>query len=277
MDVPVTGIEGVSFCMCACSRGDTERLKKYIDSGGSIEVRDEWNRTPIIFASSKGREGVVRLLVDCGADLDARGYRGASAIIHATNHGYEHIVQLIADRGANIDIQDSWGKTAIMYASENGNETIVRILLDHGSNVGLVNNRKRTALHSAFTGGYHDIALLLAQKTISDREVPYSGAPVSSFIPRSKGLCWENHVELRTKIVPIYLDRAVEDPEFGLDMQQDIDEILGGKTNKNGPSLTGNDTIALTKLLKTLRSIDYTERPERENSKNIVTAYDMEL
>ena len=62
------------------------------------------------------------------------------------------------------------------------------------------------------------------------------------------------------KVIPLYLNLAVANAMFGRDMQRDVEEILDGKTVTDREPLTCEDKNFLTKLLKTLHSIDYTDR-----------------
>ena len=56
------------------------------------------------------------------------------------------------------------------------------------------------------------------------------------------------------------------------------EKILGGKADEDRKLLTKKDTVLLTKLLKILRSIDYTEfRVGQESEREVSPAYDMEL
>ena len=63
-------------------------------------------------------------------------------------------------------------------------------------------------------------------------------------------------------------------------MQRDIEEILGGKKEGRRKALTQKDIFLMTKLVKVLRSIDYTESwdlGKRKVDKETPAIYDMEL
>ena len=87
----------------------------------------------------------------------------------------------------------------------------------------------------------------------------------------------QDYAGLVAKTIPLCLERAVEDPMFGCDMQRDVEEILGGKAEENMEPLTDKDKALLSKTLKTLRSIDYTDRVGQESDEKASPAYDMEL
>jgi len=47
----------------ACEDGDLNKIKKYIDEGGNIEVKDNCENTPLIVASANGYFNVVKLFI----------------------------------------------------------------------------------------------------------------------------------------------------------------------------------------------------------------------
>lgn len=299
----------------ACKNGDLEYVKRYIDVGEDIEAKDPaWNRTPLSWASEWGHESVVRFLVKKGANpwgsigyASARGFEeivrflaesganineqsntGMTPLAVATRHKRENIVHLLVNFGCDINTQDVNGWSPMMNASGNGCDGIVRFLVENRADLTAMDNDGWTALFIALDNAQISVAEYLAPLMIQNPNIPYSGFPISSFIPKHKDLTLQDHAELVKKIMLIYVNRAIGDSKFGTDMQRDIKEILDGKIMEDREILTEKDAVLLTKFLKTLWSIDYTDRvstPKRsgarqtgtKSDKNVASAYDMEL
>lgn len=297
--------------MNACEYNDVEYVRRYIDCGGNIETHTVYGDTPILRASRYESCDVVRLLFENGADINARNGSGKTPVMIASQYAHEETVRFLVDSGADLNVRDRNENTLVMEASIGGCEEIVRLfikkgcdinakndigdtpiigaswlgfmriihlLVETGADIIASNHRGETALSIALRNGRFNVVLFLAPKMISDQRFPYSGAPVSMFIPQHRNIDETGHGKLLANLIPIYLNRAVEDSAFGMAMQRDVEEILGGKAEGyNRNILTEKDSVFLTKLLKTLRSVDYTDRIRQDNNEETSPAYDMEL
>ena len=84
------------------------------------------------------------------------------------------------------------------------------------------------------------------------------------------------------KLLPLYLERAVKDAEFGRDMKRDIAGILHAirSPDASGETLLCEEPEigSLEKTLRSLRLIDYTERTRKEDDPEDASyTFDMEL
>lgn len=289
----------------ACVDGDIEYVERYLDSGGNIDAKDhnfrgdtilmhaskyghkdivglllsrganieaqDFNeQTALMYASFNKRNDIVAFLLDHNANIEARDDEGRTALMHALDCV---ITETLLDHGANIDAQDDDGWTALIWASWCGREDILKYLVVRGANVNIQDSEGRTA----FANACRRKKILIMQIMIHNESIPYSGVAVSSFVPQSSDVDVSDYARLTKELIPMYLKRAVKDPDFGITMQRDIEEILGGKKRRGRLSLTNEDKTLLTKLLKTLGSIDYTDHISQEKDKKTFQAYDMEL
>lgn len=256
----------------ACAIGDIEYVRNYID--------EERKRTSALQTqtSSTGKS-------ENHMDVEVRNFWNQTILMSASANGHEDVAELLLDGGANINAQDKWGKTALMYALMNKHGNVAEFLLESGANAKALDHYGWTVFMYVVKSSEISMAQRFASLMIRNPDIPYSGVPMSSFIPRNDNTMTAHYTELVRNLIPMYVERAVGNSEFGLDMQRDIEEILGEKTGERRNPLTKKDAALLTRLLKALRAIDYTDRASKnsvsENSDksngNTSPAYDMEL
>ncbi|KAF4968276.1 hypothetical protein FZEAL_10414 [Fusarium zealandicum] len=117
---------------------------------------------PLIVASKKGHERVLRLLIGNGADTEAQDKAGITALHNASCRGDTKVARLLLESGADIEAQDKVGKTALHYTSFRNNTKFVQLLLESGADLEAQNKVGMTALHYAlFYGDAKFVRLLL--------------------------------------------------------------------------------------------------------------------
>ena len=168
---------GWSLLHLAAVQGYATVVRNLLENGHQVDKLDlEEKITPLISASRKGHEDIVRILLEHGADTNAQGKQGQSALLVASLRGHERIVRILLENGADIDIRTSikntplgmqvGGYTPLISASREGHEDIVRILLEHGADRNIIsyswhNGRPMTALEAAREKRYTSVANLL--------------------------------------------------------------------------------------------------------------------
>lgn len=169
----------------AISSNNIEAVKRYVECGGPIEVRNSEGETPLIFAShiidsndvrnfvfTVGREegrgctDMVRYFVECKADVSASDRSGQTALMYASLWGNIAVVRCLIERYEHehindgsvsryIDMRNNEGETALSFASDaiDGNEDIVRYLLERGAKIHIRNKDGWTPLmHASYSG-----------------------------------------------------------------------------------------------------------------------------
>jgi ankyrin repeat protein len=132
--------------------------------------------TPLIFAASKGRTGVVKILLDAGANPNNSDRLGLTPLIWTTNC---ECVAILITRGADINRRTLLGKTALMYAVLDGNVSLTQCMIVHGAKVDEVDDNGRTALFMAMdTKISPDLATLLISKGADVNVKDHSGKSV---------------------------------------------------------------------------------------------------
>jgi len=137
----------------AARYGDIANVRKYLDLGANIEVKDYRGLTSLQIACIYGHLDVVRLLLDRGANIEAAGgSTGQTALIFASMEGELDVVKELLDRGANMEAADTLhGWNSLMLASWKGKLDVVKELVDRGANIFAKNSAGVTARKIAQT------------------------------------------------------------------------------------------------------------------------------
>lgn len=89
-----------------------EVVRQHIAAGTDMNQKDPMSgSTPLITASSFGKEKIAKELIDAGADLSLKNNDGATALHTAAFFCRVEIVQLLMDAGADKSITNNFGAT----------------------------------------------------------------------------------------------------------------------------------------------------------------------
>ncbi len=133
--------------------GNTEESLKYINSGGKVNVSDDYGLSPIHMAASKGNIQVLKALIDHGANVNAVEKKSSMTPIHyAAYNKNSAAIKLLIKNGANIDSNDRKGRTALKISSLSGNLDNVRTLVDAGAKLNKMQVISSSALMEAVNG-----------------------------------------------------------------------------------------------------------------------------
>jgi len=150
----------------AARYGDIANVRKYLDLGANIEVKDFRGLTSLQIACVYGHLDVVRLLLDRGANIEAAGGNtGQTSLIMASEGGNLDIVKELLDRGANIEAAENrHGWNSLQMASWRGRLNVVKELVDRGANILAKNVGGVTARQAAERMGFLEVAEFLRKK-----------------------------------------------------------------------------------------------------------------
>ena len=98
-----------------------------------VDKPDLVGRTPLIWASKNGCEGIIRLLLGkAGANVNTKDVMyGQTPLSWAAEYGQEGAVKLLLERDeANPELPDDYGRTPLSHAAEHGREETVKLLLE---------------------------------------------------------------------------------------------------------------------------------------------------
>lgn len=159
--------------------GDLRRVKSLLRKGAPVDARDDYNRTPLHSAASKGDKVVSEVLIAANADVNADGapfYNTALQAAAAT--GNRKLVEFLIEKGAQINAFGGQLGSALHAATAHGYEEIVAVLIELGADLN-ARGYYRTALHTAARDGNTGIAALLIENGADvNIEDAYRGTPL---------------------------------------------------------------------------------------------------
>jgi ankyrin repeat protein len=196
----------------AASTGDVQTMVRLVSQGVHCDTRDEFGRTPLVYAAAfnarsvewllarradvnaaqphgvsalllavhrsrcGGRPGddeLVEVLLAAGADPNMRADSGSTPLIYACELGHARAAEALLAAGADVRARDAWGRTALLAAAETGDASLVRTLLDAGAEPDAGDNERTTPLMAAASAGYPDVVqVLLAAPVTRNAERP---------------------------------------------------------------------------------------------------------
>jgi len=134
--------------MSATRDGDISRVRNLVRAGAQVEMRDNANGTPVLWAAREGHTEIVKFLLENGANPNVieHGNKDMTPLLWAAILNNLECVKVLLDHGADINAATTDGYTALMQAAINGTSEVVSVLLDHGPDLRLRNSENQTAL-----------------------------------------------------------------------------------------------------------------------------------
>jgi len=100
-----------------------------------LEIKDWWERTPLLIAIQMGDIQKVELLLKHGANRDAVGRCCKTPMQYAVENGHVQMLEWLVSRGFDIEATDQFGITPLVHAVERGRAGCVKYLLDAGAQI----------------------------------------------------------------------------------------------------------------------------------------------
>lgn len=104
----------------AAYSGDVERLSYCLKKGMNPDTRDGKGRIPLINASNRGHDDVVRMLLKAGATVDIRDDKGYTPLLKAVMRKRISTARILWNYGANPEAQNKQGISPISYSRRRG-------------------------------------------------------------------------------------------------------------------------------------------------------------
>jgi uncharacterized protein len=135
-------------------QGNTEQVKRLLQSGANINATNEEGRTAVLAATYHNQVETVEILIQAGADINIRDHNRNNVFLYAGAEGLRDILKLAIDAGADVTITNRYGGTALIPAADRGHVEIVRELLTRTDvDIDHINNLNWTALLEAIILG----------------------------------------------------------------------------------------------------------------------------
>ncbi|HET7293329.1 MAG TPA: ankyrin repeat domain-containing protein [Vicinamibacteria bacterium] len=117
----------------AARAGDAVRVRRLIETGARVEVRDEHGFTPLMRAAGSASAESVRLLIRAGAEVNAALHSGWTALMEATANGRLDSARLLLEAGARPNDRDRARGSALDLAERGGQLAIADLLRQRGA------------------------------------------------------------------------------------------------------------------------------------------------
>jgi ankyrin repeat protein len=131
-----------------------------------LELRGDYERTPLLAAAANGKVEVVKFLLDKGADIWAQDRGTYDAIHRASQFGHLAVIEKLYEAAGTkiLEVRGKYQQTPLLTAAVNGKIEIVQFLLDKGASIMARDRYENTALHLASWGESIGIVKLILEK-----------------------------------------------------------------------------------------------------------------
>jgi ankyrin repeat protein len=76
-------------------------------------LKDEYGRTPLLWAAENGHEAVVKLLLDKDADIESKDKNDRTPLSWAAKKAHEAVVKLLLDKNGDVKSKDDDDRTPL--------------------------------------------------------------------------------------------------------------------------------------------------------------------
>lgn len=220
----------------ATEKGYEEIVKALIAAGADVNAKNEYGRTALFQAACKKDRGkIAYLLVKAGADVNTVN-GGRSALSMAASYSHIGVMKALVKGKVDIDKPDD-GLTPLFYAIRDNREKSVRFLLKHGADI--KNCKKLMSIaHSVEVAN----ALLKAGADINED----NGAPLTNSIYYGHPELFEFLIKSGAKKTPEILAECLNSAihsnnpnTVSLVLQYEADVNFADKNTGNTPLMDG--------------------------------------
>ncbi len=149
----------------AAAMGRVHEVRRLLDAGEKVDVRNKLGRTPLYEAAKRGKLEAVKLLIERGAAVNAvESDVGFTPLHVAAEHKHPEVVRYLISKGADIHARNKWRQTPLWQVSWqtwHGDAEIAEILLQSGADPNTADHKGITPLIMAARGGYTEFVDLL--------------------------------------------------------------------------------------------------------------------
>lgn len=141
---------------------DLALVESVIQSGASVDCRDENGSTPLHYAVRWGLVKCMAVLVEHGADIRITDNSGFSPFLWAVVAGQKDATAKLLSMGADVNSSSADGRSALVWAASLCWVSIAEMLLDRGASMHDARNTQQTTpLEEAAASGSFPIVELL--------------------------------------------------------------------------------------------------------------------
>jgi thiosulfate/3-mercaptopyruvate sulfurtransferase len=119
-DINALGACGLTPLMRAARQGDAERVSALLQCGARLETRNADGNNALWFACVGEHLDMIGLLVSLGINMDNQNDNGATCLMYASSTGKEAVVKALLAAGARPELKSLDDFTALDVAATVG-------------------------------------------------------------------------------------------------------------------------------------------------------------
>ena len=128
LDLNIILEDGESLITTAVSRDLYPIVELLLENNASLYKSNKRNESPLMVASKKGHENLVRLLLSLGSRPDTKDLNGNTALHLAISNNHEDIAIYLINSRSNIDITNNLDQTALKLAEARNLKKVIDLL-----------------------------------------------------------------------------------------------------------------------------------------------------
>ena len=129
----------------AWHRGTEKVIAAILECGGNVNIRSDFDGTPLFGAACHNTPEAVKMLLGAGADVKATDGEGDTPLHFADCRN----ILLLLEAGADVEARDALGKTPLHTAAERDDGDAIELLAGVGADVNAMTGDGRTPLRLA--------------------------------------------------------------------------------------------------------------------------------
>uniref|UniRef100_A0A7S0HH37 Cyclic nucleotide-binding domain-containing protein n=1 Tax=Hanusia phi TaxID=3032 RepID=A0A7S0HH37_9CRYP len=153
-----------AFCGAA-SRGELEKMQRFLRIGLNVDETDSNGRTALHVAACEGKLEAVKLLITNSASVSLRDKYGNTPLNDAVRHGQDHIAAILRSQNQALNFPGRDAGVLLCNHAFHGKLEDIERLISNGINVNEANYDLRTALHLAACEGHEEVVKYLLTKS----------------------------------------------------------------------------------------------------------------
>lgn len=135
----------------AIIRGNTERVKQYLNSGFKADTPLKSSWTGLMYAANSANSNMVKLLLDSGANPNFNTDMFTVLMAACGAGGYREddvlaVIDLLLGKGTEVNAYDRYHMSPLIFAAREGHAKVVERLVNKGAVLNRQDNRGWTAL-----------------------------------------------------------------------------------------------------------------------------------
>lgn len=115
----------------AWHRGTEKVIAAILECGGNVNIRSDFDGTPLFGAACHNTPEAVKMLLGAGADVKATDGEGDTPLHFADCRN----IPLLLEAGADVEARDALGKTPLHTAAERDDGDAIELLAGAGADV----------------------------------------------------------------------------------------------------------------------------------------------